>query len=107
MIKVINTYVKACAEILKNEAQVITNRKKELKNIYQNLNSNLKLPDRKELAGSVLDNAINDINQLCENKLYQVHEQAGITLAFDGRINIINQHLLGSVIILPSGESLV
>ncbi|RIB14252.1 hypothetical protein C2G38_2195671 [Gigaspora rosea] len=32
--------------------------------LFNWLNSNLKLSDRKELAGSVLDNAINDINQL-------------------------------------------
>ena len=42
-----------------------------------------------------------------QDKLNQVHEQAGITLAFDGWKNIINQEILGIMIILPSGETLV
>ncbi|CAG8762759.1 38620_t:CDS:1, partial [Gigaspora margarita] len=37
--------------------------------LFNWLNPNLKLPNKKELAGSVLDNAINNINQLCEYKL--------------------------------------
>ncbi|RIA96855.1 hypothetical protein C1645_814903 [Glomus cerebriforme] len=46
------------------------------------LNPKLKLPDRKQLS-------------------------AGITLSFDSWKNIINQELLGIMIILPSGETLV
>ncbi|PKC55915.1 hypothetical protein RhiirA1_474812 [Rhizophagus irregularis] len=71
------------------------------------LNPKLKLPDRKQLAGPILDQAIKGIEQLRKEKLNQVHEQAGITLSFDGWKNIVNQELLGIMIILPSGETLI
>ena len=34
-----------------------------------------------------------------------MHEQAGVTLSFNGWKNIVNQELLGSKIVLPSGET--
>jgi hypothetical protein len=71
------------------------------------LNLKLKLPDRKQLAGPILNQAIKNIEQLRKEKLNQVHEQAGITLSFDGWKNIVNQELLGIMIVLPSGETLV
>ena len=36
-----------------------------------------------------------------------MHEQAGVTLSFDGWKNTVNQELLGIMIIIPSGETLV
>ena len=71
------------------------------------LNPRLKLPDRKHLAGPILDTAIKNIENIRKEKLNQVHEQAGITLSFDGWKNIVNQELFGVMIILPSGETLV
>jgi hypothetical protein len=71
------------------------------------LNPKLKLPDRKQLAGPILDQAIENIENLRQEKLNQVHEQAGITISFDGWKNVINQELFGVMIILPSGETLV
>ena len=71
------------------------------------LNLKLKLPDRKQLAGSILDKAIENIDNIRKEKLNQVHEQAGITLSFDGWKNIVNQELFGVMIVLPSGETLV
>jgi hypothetical protein len=65
------------------------------------------LPDRKQLAGPILNQAIKNIEQLRKEKLNQVHEQAGITLSFDGWKNIVNQELLGIMIVLPSDETLV
>lgn len=71
------------------------------------LNPKLKLPDRKQLAGPILNKAIENIENLRREKLSEMHEQAGITLSFDGWKNIINQELLGIMIVLPSGETLV
>ncbi|CAB4401332.1 unnamed protein product [Rhizophagus irregularis] len=71
------------------------------------LNPKLKLPDRKQLAGPILEQAIENIENIRKEKLNQVHEQAGITLSFDGWKNIVNEELLGVMIILPSGETLV
>lgn len=71
------------------------------------LNPKLKLPDRKQLAGPILNKAIENIENLRREKLSEMHEQAGITLSFDGWKNIINQKLLGIMIVLPSGETLV
>jgi hypothetical protein len=75
--------------------------------LFHWLNLKLKLPDRKQLAGPILNQAIKNIEQLRKEKLNQVHEQAGITLSFDGWKNIVNQELLGIMIVLPSGETLV
>ena len=71
------------------------------------LNPKLKLPDWKQLAGPILDKAIENIENARKDKLNQVHEQAGITLSFDGWKNTVNQELLGIMIIIPSGETLV
>ena len=71
------------------------------------LNPNLKLPDKKQLAGPILDQAIQNVDKVRQDKLNQIHEQAGITLAFDGWKNIINQEILGIMMIMPSGETLV
>ncbi|CAG8724192.1 1521_t:CDS:2, partial [Rhizophagus irregularis] len=70
--------------------------------LFHWLNLKLKLPDRKQLAGPILDQAIKSIKQLRKEKLNQVHKQAGITLSFNGWKNIVNQELLGIMIILPS-----
>jgi hypothetical protein len=75
--------------------------------LFHWLNPKLRLPDRKQLAGPILDQAIKNIEQSRQEKLNQVHEQAGITLSFDGWKNIVNQELLGIMIVLPSGETLV
>jgi hypothetical protein len=71
------------------------------------LNPKFKLPDRKQLSGSILDHAVNKIEQLRQAKLNQIHEQGGITLVFDGWKNVLKQELLGSMLILPSGEPMV
>jgi Protein of unknown function (DUF 659) len=71
------------------------------------LNPKLKLPDRKQLAGSILNDAIKNIENVRKEKINQVHEQAGITLSFDGWKNTVNQELLGIMMILPSGETLI
>jgi hypothetical protein len=75
--------------------------------LFNWLNPHLKLPDRKQLSGPILDQAIKNIEDLRQDKLNQVHEQAGITLSFDGWKNIVNQELLGVMIVLPTGETLV
>ena len=71
------------------------------------LNPRLKLPYRSQLAGSILDQAVKNIENLRKEKLSQVHEQAGVTLLFDGWKNTVNQELLGIMIILPSGDTSV
>lgn len=71
------------------------------------LNPNLKLPDRKQLAGPILEKAIENIENVRQDKLNQIHEQAGVTLSFDGWKNIINQELFGIMVVLPTGETLV
>ena len=42
--------------------------------LFNWLNPKLKLPDRKQLAGPILDKAIENIENLRQEKLNQVHE---------------------------------
>ena len=42
--------------------------------LFNWLNPHLKLPDRKQLAGSILDKAIENIENARKDKLNQVHE---------------------------------
>ncbi|RGB35142.1 hypothetical protein C1646_667942 [Rhizophagus diaphanus] len=56
------------------------------------LNLNLKLPDRKQLAGPILDTTIENIENVRQKKLNRIHEQA---------------ELLDVMIVFPSGETLV
>jgi Protein of unknown function (DUF 659) len=69
------------------------------------LNSNLKLPTRKRLGGKILTNASLDITQSIERKAKE--DSIGVTLTLDGWTNVVNQNLLGSVLITSDGEVLV
>ncbi|CAG8578938.1 11382_t:CDS:2 [Gigaspora rosea] len=72
---------------------------------YNWLNPHLRLPNRKQLAGRILKTAVkvnkSYIQDKARNDLY------GVMIAFDGWKNVVNQEILGSVLITSNGEALV
>ena len=78
---------------------------KDSQEMFTCLNPNLKLPTRKRLSGKILTNASLDIAQSIEKKAKM--DEIGVTLTLDGWTNVINQNLLGSVLITSNGDVLV
>jgi hypothetical protein len=78
---------------------------KDSQEMFTILIPNLKLPTRKRLSGKILTNASLDITQSIEKKAKE--DSIGATLTLDGWTNVVNQNLLGSVLITSSGEVLV
>nr|CAG8673804.1 4632_t:CDS:2 [Entrophospora candida] len=73
--------------------------------LFSFLNPNLQLPTRKQLGGTILTNASTDIIQTIENKAKS--DEIGVSLVLDGWVNVVNQNLLGSVLVTSKGEVLV
>lgn len=69
------------------------------------LNPTLKLPHRKQLGGKILKDTSEDIIKSIETKAKA--DLVGVTLTIDGWTNVVNQNLLGSVLITSKGEVLV
>ena len=72
--------------------------------LFEFLNPHLVLPRRKALSNCVL-NTETELNTLRNDALS--NDNLGITLAFDGWKNILNQHIFGSLFITSFGEVLI
>jgi hypothetical protein len=73
--------------------------------LFEFLNPNLILPGRKALSNRILKDKTNNLDTLRNEKLSS--DKIGVTLAFDGWKNVLNQHIFGSLFILSSGEILI
>ncbi|CAG8832475.1 35253_t:CDS:1, partial [Racocetra persica] len=60
---------------------------------------------RKQLAGRILKSATETNKSYIQDKARS--DSHGIMIAFDGWKNVINQEILGSVLIMSNGETLV
>jgi len=69
------------------------------------LNPKLVLPGWKALSNRILVNETKKFNLIRDQKLSS--DEIGVTLAFDGWKNILNQHLFGSLFVTSSGEVLI
>ncbi|RHZ57353.1 hypothetical protein Glove_390g69 [Diversispora epigaea] len=76
--------------------------KPEAEELFQFLNSHLKLPDRCLLGGHILSDAVIDSNNIMIEVLQK--DPVGVTLTFDGWTNVRNEQLLGVVIITSEGH---
>ena len=78
---------------------------KEIQELFYFLNSALKLLGRKALGGRILNNE----SKILENEMSQTlkDDPVGITLFFDGWTNILNQNILGSVVITSEGKVII
>ncbi|CAG8808787.1 22777_t:CDS:2 [Cetraspora pellucida] len=76
-----------------------------VKKAFAIANPTIKLPNRINLAGKILDNEKKSV----QDHLMSVAEadEQGVTLAFDGWKNIIKQNILGVVLITSSGKPLI
>lgn len=72
---------------------------------FKFLNPKIVLPTRKQLSGKILGEATAEFMSKIEKKAQD--DKVGITVTLDGWMNVVNQNLLGSVLITSSGKPLV
>jgi hypothetical protein len=73
--------------------------------LFEFLNPNLILPGRKVLSNRILSDETKSLDLLRNEKLN--NDKVGVTLAFDGWKNVLNQHIFGALFITSSGEILI
>ena len=73
--------------------------------LFEFLNPHLVLPGRKVLSNRILRDETESLDELRNEKLS--NDKIGVTLAFDGWKNILNQHIFGALFITSSGEILI
>jgi hypothetical protein len=76
--------------------------KPEARELFEFLNPFLKLPDRRNLGGKILNDAVAEGNNAMEIALKE--DPIGVTLTFDGWTNVKNEQLLGVVIMTSEGR---
>ncbi|CAG8622050.1 3481_t:CDS:1, partial [Diversispora eburnea] len=69
------------------------------------LNPLVKLPNRKTLSDKILHEVVTDLNNTIIEKLKL--DRIGITLPFDGWINVREQELMGTIIMSSDGQPYV
>ena len=72
---------------------------------FKFLNPKLKLPSRKQLSKKILSEATTKFMSKIEKKAQD--DKVEVTVTLDGWTNMVNQNLLGSVLITSSGVSLI
>jgi len=77
----------------------------EVKSLFRWLNPNIRLPNRKALSGRILDNATLKHNNWMEEQAS--NSEHGVTIALDSWSNVVNEKILGVVLITNEGETLV
>lgn len=73
--------------------------------LFKFINPQINLPKRRMLGGKILENASNQLVQEIQDKAQ--NDTHGVTITLDGWTNVVNQNILGSVLITSSGEVLV
>ncbi|RHZ73615.1 hypothetical protein Glove_230g119 [Diversispora epigaea] len=77
----------------------------EVIELFKFLNSLIKLSNRKTLSDKILHEAVTDLNNTMIEKLES--DRIGITLSFDGWINVCEQELMGTIIMSFDGQPYV
>lgn len=77
----------------------------EAKELFDFLNPFLKLPDRRVLGGDILKQVVDDADKTMDTALKE--DPIGITLTFDGWVNVKNEQLLGTVLLSSEGKPYV
>ncbi len=73
--------------------------------LFEFLNPHLILPGWKVLSNHILNDEIESIDKLWDEKLS--NDQIGVILAFNGWKNVLSQHIFGSLFITSSGKILI
>ncbi|CAG8838228.1 32884_t:CDS:1, partial [Gigaspora margarita] len=79
--------------------------KKQSREAYAHLNPNLHLPDCRTLAGKTLNMVLDNIASYVINQAKTSEYE--VTVAFDRWTNVVNQCLIGSVLVTNNGEPLI
>ncbi|CAG8592318.1 14687_t:CDS:2, partial [Gigaspora rosea] len=77
----------------------------EIRELFHFISPYLKLPDRKSLSNRILTKATDEVNTTIKELVHK--DKIGITIAFDGWRNVMNQELMGMVFVTSSGETLI
>ncbi|CAG8824664.1 21091_t:CDS:2, partial [Gigaspora rosea] len=77
----------------------------EVRELFQFIAPYLKLPDQRSLGNRILMNATNEVQKTIKD--LACDDKIGVTIAFDGWRNVVNQELMGIVFITSSGETLI
>ncbi|RIB24399.1 hypothetical protein C2G38_2168662 [Gigaspora rosea] len=77
----------------------------KIREAYAYLNPSLQLPDRHTFAGTTLNTVSDNIASYVVNQAKT--SEYGVTVAFDGWTNVVNQCLIGSVLVTNNGEPLI
>ncbi|CAG8744591.1 8534_t:CDS:2, partial [Gigaspora rosea] len=92
-----------CASEISKFERLIENP--EVRELFHFISPHLKLPDQKSLSNRILTSATNEVQATIKNLVCS--DKIGITIAFDGWRNIVNQELIGVVFIMSSRETLI
>ncbi|CAJ0892843.1 5958_t:CDS:2, partial [Entrophospora sp. SA101] len=77
----------------------------EVKSLFRWLNPNIRLPNRKALSGRILNDASLKHNSWIKEQAS--NSEYGVTVALDGWLNVVNEKILGVILITNEGETLV
>ncbi|CAH1769632.1 9119_t:CDS:2, partial [Entrophospora sp. SA101] len=77
----------------------------EVKSLFRWLNPNIRLPNRKALSGRILNDASLKHNSWIKEQAS--NSEYGVTVALDGWSNVVNEKILGVILITNEGETLV
>ncbi|CAG8836528.1 28146_t:CDS:1, partial [Racocetra persica] len=77
----------------------------EVKELFQFISPYIKLPNQKSLSNCILMNTTNKVQTTIKD--LACNDKIGITIAFDGWCNIVNQELIGIIFITSSRETLI
>ncbi|CAG8821603.1 27258_t:CDS:1, partial [Racocetra persica] len=77
----------------------------EVKELFHFISPYLKLPNRRSLSNRILMNTTNKVQTTIKELVCK--DKIGITIAFDGWRNVVNEELMGVVFITSSGETLI
>lgn len=74
----------------------------EVIELFKFLNPEIKLPDRKTLSNTILEDAVKDLDKAMLEKLKL--DRIGVTMSFDGWTNVREQELMGTVLVTSDGQ---
>ena len=77
----------------------------EVKSFFRWLNPNIRLPNRKALSGRILNDASLKHNHWIEQQA--ANSKYGVAVALGGWSNVVNEKILGVILITNEGETLV
>ncbi|CAG8834941.1 37219_t:CDS:2, partial [Gigaspora margarita] len=77
----------------------------KVRELFHFISLYIKLPNQRSLSNCILINTTNEVQTIIKDLTCK--DKIGITIAFDGWRNVVNQELIGIVFITSLGETLI